>query len=46
MTSPSRATLIRLLAFGALVLSATSWAQTRAPILDQIAKDLRDRFVG
>ena len=38
MTSPSRATLIRLLAFGALVLSATSWAQTRAPILDQIAK--------
>jgi len=38
MTSPSRTTIIRLLAFAVLVLSATSWAQTRAPILDQIAK--------
>jgi hypothetical protein len=38
MTSPSRATMIRFLTFGVLVLSATSWAQQRAPILDQIAK--------
>lgn len=29
---------IRLLAVGALVLAGTSWAQTRAPILDQIVK--------
>src|SRR5260370_2355567 len=38
MTSPSRAAMIRLLAFGALALSATSWAQTRPPILEQVAK--------
>ena len=30
--------MIRLLAFGVLVLSATSWAQTRPPILEQVAK--------
>jgi hypothetical protein len=30
--------MIPLLAFGVLVLAATSWAQTRPPILDQIAK--------
>jgi hypothetical protein len=38
MTDPSRTTMIRLLAFGVLVLSATSWAQTRPPILEQVAK--------
>ena len=38
MTSPSRATMFRLLAFGVLVLSATSWAQTRPPILEKVAK--------
>jgi hypothetical protein len=40
MTSPSRATTmtIRLLAFGVFILSATSWAQTRPPILEQVAK--------
>ncbi len=43
MTSPSRAALIRatttrLLAFGVLVLSATSWAQARPPILERVAK--------
>ena len=38
MTNASRATMIRLLPFGVLVLAATSWAQTRPPILEQIAK--------
>ncbi len=38
MKNPSRATMIRLLAFGMVVLSTTSWAQTRPPILEQIAK--------
>lgn len=48
MTNPSRttvicattirATTIHLLAFGALILSATAWAQTRPPILDKVAK--------
>ena len=38
MTSPSRATMIRLLTFGVVALSATSWAQTRPPILEQVAK--------
>src|SRR6266853_6932121 len=38
MTSPSRAAMIRLLAFGVLILSATSWAQQRPPILEQVAK--------
>jgi len=38
MTNPGRVTMIRLLAFGVLVLSATSWAQTRPPILEQVAK--------
>jgi hypothetical protein len=38
MTNPSRATMIRLLAFGVLVLSASSWAQTRPAILEQVAK--------
>src|ERR1700736_5053987 len=31
-------TTIRFLVFVVLVLTATSWAQQRAPILDQIAK--------
>jgi hypothetical protein len=34
----SRITKICLVAFGVLVLAATSWAQTRPPILEQIAK--------
>ncbi len=38
MTNASRATMIRLLAFAVLVLAATSWAQKRPPILEQIAK--------
>ena len=38
MKNSSRVTIIRLLALGALMLAATSWAQTRAPILEQIAK--------
>ena len=37
MTNARRATMIRLLAFGMLVLSTTAWAQ-KAPIADQIAK--------
>jgi len=38
MTSASRVTMIGLLAFGVLVLAATSWAQKRPPIAEQIAK--------
>jgi hypothetical protein len=38
MTSPSRAAVIRFLTFGVLVLSSTSWAQQRAPILEKVAK--------
>ena len=38
MTAVSRVTMIRRLVFGLLVLAATSWAQTRPPILEQIAK--------
>src|ERR1700674_6095738 len=38
MTNASRVMTIPLLSFGVLVLAATSWAQTRPPILDQIAK--------
>jgi hypothetical protein len=40
MTSPTRSTTmtIRLLAFGVVILSAASWAQTRPPILEQVAK--------
>ncbi len=37
MTNVRRVTQI-LLAFGVMVLAATSWAQTRPPILEQIAK--------
>jgi hypothetical protein len=38
MSNTSRITMICLLAVGVLILSATSWAQTRPPILEQIAK--------
>jgi hypothetical protein len=34
----SRLTSIRFLVFGVLVLAATSWAKTRPPIAEQIAK--------
>ena len=38
MTNTSRLTMIRLLALGLFALAATSWAQNRPPILEQIAK--------
>jgi len=38
MTNSSRITIIGLLGFAMLVLAATSWGQTRPPILEQIAK--------
>jgi hypothetical protein len=38
MTNATRLTMIRLLVFGVLVLSGTSWAQKRPPIAEQIAK--------
>ncbi|MGC2060392.1 MAG: hypothetical protein WA653_19155, partial [Candidatus Sulfotelmatobacter sp.] len=38
MTNVRRVTTMSLLAFGVMVLAATSWAQTRPPILEQIAK--------
>jgi hypothetical protein len=38
MTNSSRATIIRLLAFGVLVLATTCWAQNRPPIAEKIAK--------
>ena len=38
MTNASRVPLIRLLVLGVLVLTATSWAQQRPPIAEQIAK--------
>jgi hypothetical protein len=38
MTKPSRIGLICLRAFAVLILAATSWAQTRPPIAEQIAK--------
>ena len=38
MTKLGRATTIRFLFFGVLVLAATSWAQTRPPIAEQMAK--------
>ncbi len=38
MTNMSRTTVIRLLAFGLLVLATTGWAQNRPPIVEQIAK--------
>jgi hypothetical protein len=38
MTPWGRATTSRGLLFGVLVLAATAWAQTRPPIVDQLAK--------
>ena len=38
MTNAIRVTMIRLLAFTVLLLAPNSWAQQRAPILEQIAK--------
>jgi hypothetical protein len=38
MTNTSRVPVIRLLVVGVLVLAATSWAQKRPPISEQIAK--------
>jgi hypothetical protein len=38
MTKLGRSTTIRCLFFGVLALAATSWAQTRPPIAEQIAK--------
>ena len=38
MTKSSRVSIIRLLAFAVVVLAATSWAQSRPPIVEQIAK--------
>ena len=38
MTSASRVTTISLLASAVLVLASTSWAQTRPPILEKVAK--------
>jgi len=38
MTNASRVRVIRLLVLGVLVLAATSWAQKRPPISEQIAK--------
>jgi hypothetical protein len=38
MTNARRVIVVRLFAFGILILSATSWAQQRPPILENIAK--------
>jgi hypothetical protein len=38
MTKLGRSTTIRLLVFGVLAIAPNSWAQQRAPILEQIAK--------
>src|SRR5215470_9679699 len=38
MAKLSRLRLNRLLLFGVLVVASTSWAQTRSPIAEQIAK--------
>jgi hypothetical protein len=38
MTNLGHSTMIRCLLFGVLVLAPNSWAQNRAPILEQIAK--------
>src|SRR5882762_10862374 len=38
MINASRVTIIRILAFGVLVLATTSWAQKRPPIAEKIAK--------
>ena len=38
MINPSYKRIIRLLTLGMLVMASTSWAQTRPPILEQVAK--------
>jgi hypothetical protein len=38
MAKFGRLTPIRFLVFGLLILASTSWAQTRSPIAEQIAK--------
>ncbi len=38
MTKFCRTSMIRFLIFGVLVLAATSWAQTRPPIFEKVAK--------
>jgi hypothetical protein len=38
MTNRKRLRMISLLAFGAIVLAATTWAQNRPPILGEVAK--------
>jgi hypothetical protein len=38
MAKMGRSTTIRFLVFGVLVLTANSWAQSRPPILEQVAK--------
>lgn len=38
MTNASRFAVIRLVVLGALALAATSWAQMRSPVAEQIAK--------
>ena len=38
MTNASRVTRMGILAFGVLVLAATSWAQTLPPTAEQMAK--------
>ncbi len=38
MKNASRGTMIRILAFGFMVLATTSWAQNRPPIAEKIAK--------
>ena len=38
MRNMNRATMIHFLVFGVLALTPTLWAQTRSPILDQVAK--------
>lgn len=38
MTNLSRSKAFRFVIFGVLIFAATSWAQTRSPIAEQIAK--------
>jgi len=38
MTNAIRVTIVGLMGFGVLVLVTTSWAQTRPPIFEKVAK--------
>jgi hypothetical protein len=38
MTNSGHASMIRVLAFGLFILSASAWAQSRPPILEKVAK--------